>query len=190
MDAGVDLASFPRPTGQAAEAAVAALVPVFPANANPRYLRLTCNAIPAQQVSRARRQPSPLCFMVHLHNKLRTPQRYHLGMIMLCSMTVYVAAEATAWSGNAMCIETTFGSLVCQYQQLVLQAVRARFQLPLGAIAHPFADPPEGAPLPVIQLENYGIIRCRRCRTYINPFMVWSEDGRSVINPKPYWKAM
>ena len=50
MDAGVDLASFPRPTGQAAEAAVAAPVPVFPANANPRYLRLTCNAIPAQQV--------------------------------------------------------------------------------------------------------------------------------------------
>ncbi|KAL0025356.1 hypothetical protein WJX79_010862 [Trebouxia sp. C0005] len=105
-DSGVDLASFPRPTGQAAEAAVAAPVPVFPANANPRYLRLTCNAIPAQQ------------------------------------------------------------------------AVRARFQLPLGAIAHPFADPPEGSPLPVVQLENYGIIRCRRCRTYINPFMVWSEDGR------------
>ncbi len=52
MDAGVDLASFPRPTGQAAEAAVAAPVPVFPANANPRYLRLTCNAIPAQQVCR------------------------------------------------------------------------------------------------------------------------------------------
>ncbi len=67
---------------------------------------------------------------------------------------------------------------------LVMQAVRARFQLPLGAIAHPFADPPEGSPLPVIQLENYGIIRCRRCRTYINPFMVWSEDGRSVINPE------
>ncbi|DBA76931.1 TPA: hypothetical protein ACH3X1_009527 [Trebouxia sp. C0004] len=105
-DSGVDLASFPRPTGQAAEAAVAAPVPTFPANANPRYLRLTCNAIPAQQ------------------------------------------------------------------------AVRARFQLPLGAIAHPFADPPEGSPLPVIQLENYGIIRCRRCRTYINPFMIWSEDGR------------
>ncbi len=65
-----------------------------------------------------------------------------------------------------------------------LQAVRARFQLPLGAIAHPFADPPEGSPLPVIQLENYGIIRCRRCRTYINPFIIWSEDGRSVLNPK------
>ena len=62
-----------------------------------------------------------------------------------------------------------------------MQAVRARFQLPLGAIAHPFAEPPEGAPLPVIQLENYGIIRCRRCRTYINPFMQWSEDGRCLF---------
>lgn len=48
--AGIDLASFPRPTGEAAEAAVAAPAPIFPANANPRYLRLTCNAIPAQQV--------------------------------------------------------------------------------------------------------------------------------------------
>lgn len=47
--AGVDLASFPRPTGAAAEAAAAAPVPLFPGNANPRYLRLTCNAIPAQQ---------------------------------------------------------------------------------------------------------------------------------------------
>ncbi|KAL3141459.1 hypothetical protein ABBQ32_005024 [Trebouxia sp. C0010 RCD-2024] len=105
-DAGIDLASFPRPTGDAAEAAVAPPTPLFPANAHPRYLRLTCNAIPAQQ------------------------------------------------------------------------AVRARFQLPLGAIAHPFAEPPADSPLPVVQLENYGIIRCRRCRTYINPFMQWSDDGR------------
>ena len=49
--AGIDLAAFPRPTGDAAEAAVAAPTPLFPANAHPRYLRLTCNAIPAQQVS-------------------------------------------------------------------------------------------------------------------------------------------
>lgn len=48
--AGIDLAAFPRPTGDAAEAAVAAPTPLFPANAHPRYLRLTCNAIPAQQV--------------------------------------------------------------------------------------------------------------------------------------------
>lgn len=61
---------------------------------------------------------------------------------------------------------------------LRVQAVRARFQLPLGAIAHPFADPPEDRPLPVVQLENFGIVRCRRCRTYINPFMHWTEDGR------------
>lgn len=49
--AGIDLAAFPRPTGDAAEAAIAAPTPLFPANAHPRYLRLTCNAIPAQQVS-------------------------------------------------------------------------------------------------------------------------------------------
>ena len=69
-------------------------------------------------------------------------------------------------------------SIVC-----MMQAVRARFQLPLGAIAHPFAEPPGDSPLPVVQLENYGIIRCRRCRTYINPFMQWSEDGRLAHTP-------
>lgn len=51
--AGVDIASFPRPTGAAAEAAIAAPTPLYTANADPRYLRLTCNAIPAQQVCTA-----------------------------------------------------------------------------------------------------------------------------------------
>lgn len=69
------------------------------------------------------------------------------------------------------------------FRCMILQAVRARFQLPLGAIAHPFAEPPGDSPLPVVQLENYGIIRCRRCRTYINPFMQWSDDGRSACTP-------
>ena len=53
--------------------------------------------------------------------------------------------------------------------------MRARFQLPIGAIVHPLANPQD---LPVIGLDAGGIVRCRRCRTYINPFVTWSDNGR------------
>ena len=58
---------------------------------------------------------------------------------------------------------------------LSAQAMRARFQLPFGAIVHPMAGAQD---LPVIGLDAGGIVRCRRCRTYINPFVTWSDNGR------------
>jgi protein transport protein SEC24 len=58
-----------------------------------------------------------------------------------------------------------------------VQAMRARFQLPTGLIVHPMAEPQD---LPVIGLDAGGIVRCRRCRTYINPFVTWTDGGRCV----------
>ena len=67
-----------------------------------------------------------------------------------------------------------------------VQSLRARFQLPLGAIVHPLAGPQDD--VPVIQLGPAGIVRCKRCRTYINPFMMWQDGGRcgtgTCIDPK------
>ena len=37
------------------------------------------------------------------------------------------------------------------------------------------ADPQD---VPIIGLDNGGIVRCKRCRTYINPFVRWSDGGR------------
>jgi protein transport protein SEC24 len=34
------------------------------------------------------------------------------------------------------------------------------------------------SPVPVINFGNCGVIRCRRCRTYINPFVSWLDAGR------------
>ena len=66
------------------------------------------------------------------------------------------------------------------------QSLRARFQLPLGAIVHPLADPQDD--VPVIQLGPAGIVRCKRCRTYINPFMLWQDGGRCAARPRrPPW---
>ncbi len=40
----------------------------------------------------------------------------------------------------------------------------------------PLAD--TGSEVPKIPLGGAGIVRCRRCRAYINPFMQWSDGGR------------
>ncbi|KAI5065089.1 hypothetical protein GOP47_0019784 [Adiantum capillus-veneris] len=58
------------------------------------------------------------------------------------------------------------------------QSLAARWHLPLGAVAHPLAQPPENEEVPVIDFGSSGIIRCRRCRTYINPFAVFTDNGR------------
>ncbi|KAK9850792.1 hypothetical protein WJX84_010745 [Apatococcus fuscideae] len=56
------------------------------------------------------------------------------------------------------------------------QTLRQRFQLPLGAVVQPLGDPQD---VPVVQPPgNGGIVRCKRCRTYMNPYMHWSDGGR------------
>jgi len=40
------------------------------------------------------------------------------------------------------------------------------------------ADEAFGRTVPVIPLGNSGIVRCRRCRTYMNPFCQWTDGGR------------
>jgi protein transport protein SEC24 len=52
-------------------------------------------------------------------------------------------------------------------------------KIPFGAILRPLA--PEGQqdePVDTVQPGQAGIIRCKRCRTYINPFVTWTEHGR------------
>ncbi len=49
QDASTNPAYYPRPTGEAAETAGQAPPPFQPGNCDPRYMRLTCNAIPSQQ---------------------------------------------------------------------------------------------------------------------------------------------
>ena len=104
LEPGGDPAYFPRPTGDAAGSAGAPAAPPLPGSCDGRFMRLTVNAVPAQQ------------------------------------------------------------------------ATRARFQLPIGAVVHPLAGPQED--VPVIPLGPAGIVRCKRCRTYVNPFVAWVDGGR------------
>jgi protein transport protein SEC24 len=37
---------------------------------------------------------------------------------------------------------------------------------------------PAGRPVHVSSMGSAGIVRCKRCRTYINPFVTWTDGGR------------
>lgn len=52
--------------------------------------------------------------------------------------------------------------------------------LPFGAVLQPLAPPrlPGETAVPVVAFGNGGVVRCRRCRTYINPFVAWLDGGR------------
>jgi len=56
-------------------------------------------------------------------------------------------------------------------------ANKSRTALPLGAIITPLARCEE-APVPVVNFGAAGVVRCRRCRTYINAFVSFIDNGR------------
>ncbi|CAM8944634.1 unnamed protein product [Rhodiola kirilowii] len=58
------------------------------------------------------------------------------------------------------------------------QSLAARWHLPLGAIVCPLAEAPEGEEVPIVNFSPGGIIRCRRCRTYVNPYVTFTDAGR------------
>jgi protein transport protein SEC24 len=68
-------------------------------------------------------------------------------------------------------------------------------KLPIGVVLTPMAldRTGEDCPVDVINFGKSGIVRCKRCRTYINPFVVWVNNGRqwrcnicSYVNEVPH----
>jgi len=54
--------------------------------------------------------------------------------------------------------------------------------LPLGLLLQPFAPLQVGErPIPVLDFGEIGPPRCRRCRAYINPFMVFRAGGNKLV---------
>ncbi|KAG5179019.1 Sec23/Sec24 trunk domain-containing protein [Tribonema minus] len=60
-------------------------------------------------------------------------------------------------------------------------SAHAQCKLPIGAIIQPMGlddqIPPYGG-CEVVNFGSQGIVRCKRCRTYINPFVSWMNNGR------------
>lgn len=78
---------------------------------------------------------------------------------------------------------------------------RAKTHIPLGVILQPLATlPPEVEQVPSVCFGNVGtIVRCRNCRTYINPFVQWEAGGRrwhcnlcgsSQVTPDSYYCSL
>ncbi|KAH7679271.1 protein transport protein SEC24 protein [Dioscorea alata] len=72
------------------------------------------------------------------------------------------------------------------------QSLLARWHLPLGVVVHPLAEAPDGEEVPVVNFGPAGVIRCRRCRTYVNPYVSFTDAGRkwrcnlcSLLNDVP-----
>jgi len=80
--------------------------------------------------------------------------------------------------------------------------VRTRANVPLGVILRPLADPPSSAsaqPLHVINPVHTGVIRCKECRAYVNPFIQFLDGGArwccnlcGLVNdvPQAYFSAV
>ncbi|PSS14591.1 Protein transport protein Sec24-like [Actinidia chinensis var. chinensis] len=58
------------------------------------------------------------------------------------------------------------------------QSLTSRWHLPLGAVVCPLAEAPDGEEVPIVNFATTGIIRCRRCRAYVNPYVTFTDGGR------------
>ncbi|KAI8522968.1 hypothetical protein RHMOL_Rhmol13G0038400 [Rhododendron molle] len=58
------------------------------------------------------------------------------------------------------------------------QSLVSRWHLPFGAVVCPLAEAPDGEEVPVVNFTPSGIIRCRICRTYVNPYVTFTDGGR------------
>ncbi|KAJ2855865.1 COPII subunit [Coemansia erecta] len=82
---------------------------------------------------------------------------------------------------NATCVPSAYSICPPQHKRSTLNAVPKtekllkKTKLPFGLVITPFkTQEPGEEPLPVVS----EIVRCRRCRTYINPFVQFVEGGR------------
>eukprot|EP00941_MAST-03F_sp_MAST-3F-sp1_P005150 g5150.t1 len=52
-------------------------------------------------------------------------------------------------------------------------------QMPMGCVIRPLAPAPsEAEEVPVVNFGACGVVRCKRCRAYINPFVTFMDHGR------------
>ncbi|PIA14494.1 putative ER to Golgi transport-related protein [Coemansia reversa NRRL 1564] len=82
---------------------------------------------------------------------------------------------------GSMCVPSPFAQCPASHKRSTLNAIPRsdkllrKTKLPFGLVVTPFkSQGPGEAPLPVAS----DIVRCRRCRTYINPFVQFVEGGR------------
>jgi len=100
----------------------------------------------------------------------------------------YGSQGATIAPSNQYVEEVTFNQTAqCPpiYMRMTMNAVPDstsllnKCNIPYGAMVHPMAesDNPQDK-IPTVNFGVTGIIRCRKCRAYINPFVAFTDGGR------------
>lgn len=54
--------------------------------------------------------------------------------------------------------------------------------IPMSLVVQPLAKlRPDEDPVPVIEMQKEGPVRCRRCKGYLNPWCIFSDGGRKFV---------
>lgn len=114
-----------------------------------------------------------------------------LGAPMDPSQSAAQAAQAAAAASNApplpsleemdLSIQCNPSFLRASVGRIVnSQTAANQSRLPLGLVCKPMAGDvgTENEEIEVVDFGATGIVRCKRCRTYINPFVSWADNGR------------
>ena len=83
--------------------------------------------------------------------------------------------ELTEWELKANCSKRTMQMTVNAFPNS--SALAGRLGVPIGCLIQPLAQPPPDRPVPVVNFGSIGVVRCKRCRAYINPFVAWTDNG-------------
>lgn len=59
--------------------------------------------------------------------------------------------------------------------------VAARVPIPLGVVLMPFAEGADSQSLDLVDPGSTGILRCPRCRSYVNPFFKWASRSNATL---------
>eukprot|EP00052_Salpingoeca_macrocollata_P001715 m.27111 g.27111 ORF g.27111 m.27111 type:complete len:849 (-) comp11617_c0_seq1:48-2594(-) len=116
--------------------------------------------------------PSPIVVMEADQEKFKG-----VPYVTSCGLNPPLATTKTTYKddGNAspLVMRSTLYNVPCS-DDLV-----KRTQVPLSLIIQPLASPTNGAePVPVVDHGSEGPVRCRRCRAYLNPRVLFVDGGR------------
>ncbi|TKC49177.1 hypothetical protein EI555_000559, partial [Monodon monoceros] len=148
-----------------------------------------CPLIPNKPTCFPHRQAAllliPLLPLLQLQLLLSLQKRpSHLGMVIqLCSLDIrmlqhHLIPECRPVAQRILDSSSMLSSFRCTLTNIPqTQALLNKAKLPLGLLLHPFRDLTQ---LPVITSNT--IVRCRSCRTYINPFVSFIDQRRWKCN--------
>ncbi|KAJ1752962.1 COPII coat Sec23p-Sfb3p heterodimer component [Coemansia sp. RSA 1821] len=168
-------AQAPMPSSSAAYARGAGGAPVSPSGAGrPPQAQPAPYEPPKPRIDPAQ-MPTPIS--VHMHDQeIHDEQPYSTGLKTNVPLASTNFTAIDDGNSNPRFIRLTMYSV--PHTEELLKAT----QLPLGMVVQPLADlAPTEEPVKLIDFGEEGPIRCMRCKTYINPYMVFINGGKHFV---------